>query len=487
MRQIVRGLSDVLKDLFNIPIKKIFFLSMRLFFVIFFCTHCTGKFKGVECVDCRWSGSSIRKGLNYEVQSAPKVDILFIIDTSISMDAERKELSEKISGFTGQISHLDWQIAATTTTVYPHDEIVSVERNRYDRCLFDELNNLTPGGELKYSEWSDTTRYPGTFQSNGRFDFNRTNAVRDSRKLMKSPDSGICQAQLSDNPYNYEHGDHSEGHLTDFTDLGNHILNSGTSNAQQLFGDRIQGFPNGDAREQGIYAAVKAIQKYKEDKNHGRTGTTHTSFFRDDAALVFVLLADEDENSRRILQDKETGTVFDNDEINNRDIYDYYTGEYDSNKYVLKNPVCDNCHPVKFEDLVTDTFGEEKEMAWHSIVHNRSCSTEQFFRNGHIGYTYRALSELTGGIIGDVCAENYTSQLENIGGAVRGMSRKVNLGCQLVDDDGDGRKDIVITFKAAGSDSYQAYSGTYRISDQRLVFDGDLAPGHYQIDYNCSR
>lgn len=458
---------------------------------------------------------AVPKRLNYEVQGTPKVDIMFIVDTSISMDQEREKLADKIDGFINKISHLDWQIVATTTTVYSQNDIFSVERINYDRCLFDQLNNHLgnlPAGEISHNDWSDTSRYvslPSYTMSSIH------------RKKLKGQVSSVnCQNRwLSDNPYNWQHGEHSEGRLTDFTGTGVRILKPGINNAQQLFGDRIEVFPNGDAREQGIHAAVKSVKKYKEDKDNRRT-TDHTSFFRDGANLVFVLLADEDENSLRTLRNKKTGRIVinnfskwnDRTFYNNvtgayehplvlsgtdfKKIYNHTTGIYDTDYEiefsdldthilsVIDNPVCPECPPQKFQKFIKDTFGSQKNMTWHSIIKTENnCSSGTAHLNG---YMYEALSYLTGGIVGDVCASDYTSQLQSIGSGVARMGREISLDCKPLDINRDGVGDVRVLFRTSNSTSYQNYSGTYRISGQKLIFNNNPIAGQYQVDYNCS-
>ena len=53
----------------------------------------------------------------HEVLEEVPVDILFVVDTSGSMDGERRNLAQRIDGFIEQIKDMDWQIAATTTDV----------------------------------------------------------------------------------------------------------------------------------------------------------------------------------------------------------------------------------------------------------------------------------------------------------------------------------------------------------------------------------
>jgi hypothetical protein len=49
------------------------------------------------------------------ISKKPPVDILFVVDNSISMEDEQKKISQEFSRFISQISNVDWRIAITTT------------------------------------------------------------------------------------------------------------------------------------------------------------------------------------------------------------------------------------------------------------------------------------------------------------------------------------------------------------------------------------
>ncbi len=487
---------------------------------------------------------AVSKQVNHNIQpELPKVDILFIVDTSISMDREREQLAQKINGFISQISHLDWQIAATTTTVVsdaygpnisPGKRIWSYNRRVYDRCLFDRDNSLPSGtSSLSYEDWSNTDNYSSSLPA-----YTMTSIYK--VELPKSPTKNKCDDLLSDNnPYNYEHTEHSEGRLTDFTGSGNRILNSSIPNVQDVFGKRIQkksstnpmGFPMGDAREQGIHAAVKAIQRYVNNES------SHTDFFREGASLAFIVLSDEDELSTAgMIRDKTTGGFitphakfatkeFYNDLTRQGEVptvvsgsdfgrlyYNYLTGEaLDTNhevrfadNYIISrgddsammnlmgtdgNSMCPQCPPEKFQNFVKSVFGSQKNMTWHSIIRTENNCSSDLDLALHVGYMYEALSNLTGVRPGDVCESDYTSQLQSIGGTVSGMSREITLDCEPVDINGDGRRDhgdVEVLFRTSSSSSYGVYpAGTYSVNGRKLVFSSDPNSGQYQVNYSC--
>ena len=237
--------------------------------------------------------------------------------------------------------------------------------------------------------------------------------------------------------------EYAGGRLTDFNyDVNNdgnsnndlavtQILDSNmdVEDAQDLFGARIDGnggFPvGGDSKEAGIEAAYMAVKRYVNNE------APHTQFFRDGAHLAIVVLSDEQAQ-----------------------------GQYS---------------PQQFLNFVNTSF-TNKAVAWHSIVNSS-------------GTKYKQLSNLTNGIVGNVSANNYTSQLTNIGQAVKNLQKEVALGCKPLDDDLDGNIDMEVKFKGPEDSSFNTYSGTYTIQadKQRLVFDDNPQPGEYQFHFNCEK
>ena len=133
--------------------------------------------------------------------------------------------------------------------------------------------------------------------------------------------------------------------------------------------------------------------------------------------------------------------------------------------------------PKDFVKFVKDSF-PKKTFAWHSIV------------NSLDGANYIELSKLTKGIVGNVASSNYTKQLKKMGEAVKDLQKEVSFGCDPLDDDGDGNIDMVIRFKASGSNSYRTYThseNNYTIKEDRITFDDYLPAGDFQFQYKCPK
>ena len=59
----------------------------------------------------------VAKSTDYSVDDDRPVDVLFVVDNSGSMNAERANLAQRIAGFVDKIEDLDWQIAIISTDV----------------------------------------------------------------------------------------------------------------------------------------------------------------------------------------------------------------------------------------------------------------------------------------------------------------------------------------------------------------------------------
>jgi len=230
---------------------------------------------------------------------------------------------------------------------------------------------------------------------------------------------------------------------------GEYILDSSMNiqQAQNVFGNTVQGFGNGSADEMGIYATKLSIDRYLAGQQE------HTDFYRDGADLSVIVLSDEDENS--------DGTDL---EISPREMVSY----------------------------VKDSLGATKNFTWHSMVTksgDADCLAAQSFARE--GRTYEELSKLTGfgqvggAIIGSVCESDYTGQLADIGQSVKDRQNAIALDCDPADQNKDGQPDIVITYTPAGKTSAQPFTKSYTLQGQSLVFGDLLQPGNYNVDYSC--
>lgn len=204
--------------------------------------------------------------------------------------------------------------------------------------------------------------------------------------------------------------------------------------AQQLFGKNVRRSESGSDTEMGILATYRTIERSMNPQN--TVDREITQFFRDDAALAVVVVSDEDESGN---------------------------GNKNKGKNLIK--------------LVEQKWGKKKVFQYNSIIaHTMECLSGE---GASMGKEYKRLSELTNGIIGDICANNYSQMLSDLGKGVADLVKVHALKCHPKDINDDGKVDIMITAKN-GSDI-----PGFSINKNKLEFDIALNPDDYEIQYFC--
>lgn len=200
--------------------------------------------------------------------------------------------------------------------------------------------------------------------------------------------------------------------------------------AQYYFKKTIERDEWGSSVEEGIRNTYRAIERMGVDP-------VHQQFFRKHSHLSVVVLSDENESD---------------DDFRNK--------------------------PQNLINLVRRQFGTQKTFKFHSII-ARPGDDECDFIEHTAGKTYAKLSRLTGGIIGDICADNYSSQLANIGEDIRNLLKRIQLACEPYDQDGDGQPDIEVVF-GNPSDAI-----SYHVEGSELVFSEPAPLGNHTVNYTC--
>ncbi len=284
--------------------------------------------------------------------------------------------------------------------------------------------------------------------NSGSMDFERQNLAERIDGMINKIEGldwqiAVTSTDMTNNDYK------SDGRLLEFEGMtGQYILTPAMDPmaAQYSFGQTIQNFGNGSGNEEGILASKKVIERALAGE------TPHNQFIRDGADLSIVVLSDEDEASNG------------------------------NNLRVT---------PQQFVNFVTNTFGGQKNMVFHSIISrpgDTACANGEGY---NIGNTYDELSRLTGygqlggAIIGSVCEMDYTSQLADIGQSVKDLRNSINLDCNPFDSNNDGTPEVTVFYRANGGGTYQNYSGSFQVQNNKLIFDELLPPGDYRADYQC--
>ncbi len=212
---------------------------------------------------------------------------------------------------------------------------------------------------------------------------------------------------------------------------GSYILTSAMSDADARYtlGMTLQRPETGSGSEQGIYAAYRAIERSLSASGG------NANFIRNDSQLAVVLISDEDESANGPKND-----------------------------------------PANFIKFVRDSFGGQKAMSFHSVIArpgDKACLSGEGYS---AGYRYEQISNLTGGVIGDVCATDYAAQVQGIAEGVRKTLKSITLSCAPVVD---AMRSILVLKDG------QVYDGACRVEGLNLVFDNMLPAGNYEVYYSC--
>jgi hypothetical protein len=199
-----------------------------------------------------------------------------------------------------------------------------------------------------------------------------------------------------------------------------------------------QNCPSAD--ERGVYAANLVV---KNNPN---------GFIRKDAHLAIIFLSDEDERSQ-LYYNNTPGFALE---------------DYDQPDTLISN--------------VTSVYGSGKLLSGHSIVTTMaSCLSTQNSQmvvngtalvSGSYGWDYAKVSQKTNGVIGDICASDYTGQLGQISTNILDRINSLPLAC-------DNPTDLVVTVSGQAGI-------THTVSGKELKFNTQLAPGAtVNLKYSC--
>ncbi len=179
------------------------------------------------------------------------------------------------------------------------------------------------------------------------------------------------------------------------------VLKAGTSNVSTIFDTTIDWIGAGWAGtddERGIKAAYWHV-----------ANSAYNSCYRNDAAFSVIVISDEDERS-----------------VGGNSALQYYPNEY-------KAFESDDL-PQSFVDKVKSTLSAQKRFTFNSIIvkdNDSACMTAQDSQGAksHYGKSYQALSGLTGGGIGSICDNDYSSNLNYFKDIIQNSLSSLALEC----------------------------------------------------------
>lgn len=223
------------------------------------------------------------------------------------------------------------------------------------------------------------------------------------------------------------------------------VLKAGAANPYSIFTSTISAIGAGWAGtddERGIKAAWQHADY-----------APYNSCYRADASLAVIMISDEDERS-----------------IGGDQSQVYYSGE-------LKTLEAED-QPQAYINKIRQSFGNNKRFTFNSIIvtpGDLGCMAEQDVSGGksHFGYKYAELSQLTGGAIGNICANDYSSNLYYFKDRIVNSLASVPLECAPVGD-----VNVVITPTMSNL--------SVQLVNNDLVFNPAISVGRtIQIEYDC--
>lgn len=211
--------------------------------------------------------------------------------------------------------------------------------------------------------------------------------------------------------------------------------------------------PSGD--ERGIYAANLVIQN------------NPNSFLRKEAHLAIIVLADEDERSQLYWYNQQSPGSYPGYDLESLD------------------------QPQTLLDNVRKTFGGGKLLRIHSIITTatnytvsgttKTCKDIQSGQllvngmgvvSGSYGHVYKQASDMTQGVIADICTSDYTEKLGQISTNILDQIKGRTLACP-------SPSDLVVNVSQTGV--------TYAVTGRDLKFSTQLSPGTtVKLKYSCT-
>ncbi len=231
------------------------------------------------------------------------------------------------------------------------------------------------------------------------------------------------------------------GNLIPFSP-GKYFLDKTFRNAETLFRNTVRRPEIGSGDERGIYAAIRAIEK-RVARPFIREGAKH---------LGVIILSDESERS---------------------------SGGHHQNYPLEKG----KDYGQDLINIVNGTWSFQKALTVHSIViqnQDTTCLEQQRQQGDAQGYydtIYSDLARRTGGIVGDICANDYGRQLESIGDVTVQHTGSLLLACRPINDEVQvnivpvrGRSENIAT----------------TVSGDKIIFSPPLSPGRkVRLQYSC--
>jgi len=357
--------------------------------------------------------------------SGGRVDILIVNDNSGSMSAEQNNMAQRFQSFLQGLQNraIDYQIAVTTT-------------------------DITQGGgsALSHGGRSFITSAMSTSDQQAWFD-----------AIIRRQETLTCENFLSTHRLN----------------TWNTWPQAGFNSYNEYYQAYKSNCPSDD--ERGIAAASKFVNANPE------------GFFREDSNIAIVFLSDEDVRGGAYYSSasyKLSGEDLPQNLVSL--VKSKFPGKSFSAHSIIVRPgdLAGNYNASVIADgvsLVINQYNQIDSSRLPNLFYRNSDSTCLATQSaqvnagyvnsvrGSYGYQYDLLSKMTGGIVGNICANDYGSQLYSMGTQISDQSNEFDLGCENPTDLTVAPADI--PFQVTGS--------TFKLTQ-------DLTPGtSLEVSWSC--
>lgn len=345
------------------------------------------------------------------------VDILFVNDNSGSMSFEQNNIANRFDSFLSGLDSrvIDYRLGIITTDVSSAATSVTTDDSP-NSALYNEPRAINQNGALM-----DGNLVPIKNSSGGTVGSYITPQMSDREQLFKlniqRSETLQCESFLKQDP-----------------------------NSQPSASGMKANCPNGD--ERGIFAANLFV-----DKNPA-------SFVRPNAHLAIIFLADEDVRSGLYLNSANTAYKLEKNDLPEtlvEKVKGKYSGKALSVHSIVVRPGDQTCVNKQSTQLGPNgTFGRTR----NAVL-------------GSEGHQYAKATELTAGVLGDICANDYGSQLAGISANIVDRVSEITLACS-------NPGDLSLELAPPQQDI------TWEIVGNRLKFNESIPTGtHVKLKYSC--
>lgn len=254
------------------------------------------------------------------------------------------------------------------------------------------------------------------------------------------------------------HATYTDGRFDRFSN-NTYCLTKGVSNAASILGNLVQREESldpdnaGNGYERGIYTTYRAFERYKT------AGSNEANCLRQNVPKHVILISDENES---VYEEDNMGNL-----LTHKPLYNQYKSNGDN-----------------LISFAAQTFGTSS-FTFHSIIINpyttegETClkNKQKHVASSKYGTEFAKLSQKTNGVIGSVCASDYSTSLSVIGDSIIRPEKIYGLDCVAASQGG--------SYGSVKRVSNNQAITSYTINGNKIEFTTDLPNDTYRVTYYC--